>query len=714
MNNYYNKLNDSSYELLDIQDILKNIKQGEWKDLIEELRINLRNGEEERAGELKKNLPCFTISGMFKGRRKKANLSQYSNLIGLDYDKVDNPEALRDTFKELPYTYCAFISPSGNGLKVFVKTDNKLEAHRKAFNVIREVYDNYCGVESDKNVKDITRLCFVSYDPDLYFNEDAEVFKFTTSSKSPEWVWSFTSNVFTFHKGSRNEFIHLFGCNANRHGLDIQDTIDFALSYSEEGFGEDEIRTTINSAYNGNLEQHGMYSTGDISAFSAISTTDVRTAYDSPYIPEEVYENLPPILQEACSEFTDLRQRDMFLTSSLSTFGAGFFNVWGLYDGDVEYTNIFCFIIAPPASGKRCIKYSKQLGITYHEKLRQQYSAEFEQYTKEKIVYDKKVKNAKSIADLENVNPPEEPKIRVFFIPGDITKAALVKLLESNDGVGLINESEADTLTGALNSQHGGFSSLLRAAYEHEQVSSSRVTDNQYSDVSHIRLSMAVSGTPDQLKPLVGSVNNGLFSRFLFYTFDSDFKWRKTFTSSFKKSKKEIFDAYSDRLLEKFERQEQQQFQMTEKQGLELDRRMERILEDYNIQMDNPKDGVIPRGGNVVYRIAMILSAIRSDEAVITCTDEDFETAFTLYSKVYLPHSIIVRDSFSQNFLFLNENEQKLFEWMEQKSRFKRLDFQKEIDKLGISKRTGSNILSRFLSGELLVKQSHGVYRVKR
>ena len=82
----------------------------------------------------------------------------------LDYDKLDNIQDVKSKIISNPYTYAAFVSPSGKGLKVLVKCDNDLSTHTYAFNALRSYYDNLVGCDSDKSVKDVLRLCFVSYD----------------------------------------------------------------------------------------------------------------------------------------------------------------------------------------------------------------------------------------------------------------------------------------------------------------------------------------------------------------------------------------------------------------------------------------------------------------------------------------------------------------------------------------------------------------------
>ena len=46
-----------------------------------------------------------------------------------------------------------------------------MDKHKDAFNILRNYYDSRVGEESDKLVKDLNRLCFVSHDPNLYLND---------------------------------------------------------------------------------------------------------------------------------------------------------------------------------------------------------------------------------------------------------------------------------------------------------------------------------------------------------------------------------------------------------------------------------------------------------------------------------------------------------------------------------------------------------------
>ena len=219
----------------------------------------------------------------------------------------------------------------------------------------------------------------------------------------------------------------------------------------------------------------------------------------TPLIPDIVYDHLPELLKVSSSVFDIPRERDVFLTGALTILSGCFNNVVGIYS-KTEYTaNIFSFVIAPPASGKGVLNYSRRLADGVHDRIQDDYKL----WGKEK-----------------------DQLMRSHFIPGDSSAAAIKKLLTQNYGQGTICETEADTMTNALQQDWGGFDELLRKSFHHEPVSCNRISKNpdEYDDVtiSEIkkpRLSICLSGTPGQVSGLLKSTENGLFSRFLFYTY---------------------------------------------------------------------------------------------------------------------------------------------------------------------------------------------------
>ena len=698
--NFTNSITSFKPDTDSIHNILQKIKNGEWEKQVTNIRKYISDGDDNKASDVKKSLPAFTVSATFKDKRRKDCIDKYTGLLHLDYDKIDNVEELKARVMDIPYTYAAFISPSGRGLKVFVKSNNDLYSHTNAFNILREYYDSIVGIESDKAVKDFTRLCFVSYDAELYLNENSDIYKHKGDLSQ---VWNFTSNKQRFIDGNRNNFIHLFACNANRKGFDVNDVISYALTYSDETFLEDEIERTINSAYKNNVSENGR------AAKLAICHNLVKSEEESPFIPDRVYNALPETLRNACNEFSD-RERDVFVTSAIAVISGGLHNVHGLYRNEKTFPNVFGFISAPPASGKGVMKYAKHLGECYHSLLLDESKESVKLYDKAKRLFDLKVKKAKTNEALEALEEPTKPKSSLFFIPGDTSSSMIMKHLEDNEGMGCICETEADTLTKALKQEWGDFSDVIRKGFHSEPLTKSRKTELEYTEIKEPKFSVALTGTPNQMDTLINSIENGLFSRFMFYSFKSKPKWKSTWTDTLTRSNTEIFEVYSAMLCGKFRSNKQQRFFMTQEQGMKLDATFEEELVHNAALYQDSIVGVVFRLGLMCFKIAMVLTALRSDEENITCTDEDCNTAITLVKEVYLKHAINMLTKLDKQSNKLNSSQNKLMDWIKTRDSFKRGEILSIAIANGIKDRTLSEMLKVFIEKRLIIKVSHGVY----
>ena len=243
--------------------VIERIKSNEFQAEIIKIHQANQEGKEDLVKNLKNKLLAFTPSGIFHNGRKADAITAYSQFIILDFDRL-SPSALLDAKNVAilaPYTFAAFISPSGNGLKILVKVDSSLEYHKTAFDQVASYYQQALNITIDSSGKDVSRLCFVSWDSDCYINENTDVFNVAIESSAAQvYDYSdeltqcvlFTDNKMTYIKGNRNNYIHLFSCNANRSGIPIEVTLDFALSNFD--LSEDEIKTAVKSAYNNQNE----------------------------------------------------------------------------------------------------------------------------------------------------------------------------------------------------------------------------------------------------------------------------------------------------------------------------------------------------------------------------------------------------------------------------------------------------------------------------
>ncbi len=141
-------------------EIFHAIKDGKWKEKVEACKTDIT---------LKKALPCFTPSGVFSYRNSNG-LKNFSGVICLDIDYIDEPEVLKEITKKISWIWVSFITPSGKGLKIFVLTNSFSENFKEMEEGIAKCFFFLTGAERDVRSKDLARLQFVSYDPEIYIN----------------------------------------------------------------------------------------------------------------------------------------------------------------------------------------------------------------------------------------------------------------------------------------------------------------------------------------------------------------------------------------------------------------------------------------------------------------------------------------------------------------------------------------------------------------
>lgn len=251
-----------------IEQIVTEIKEGTYKSQILYLRKSLEQGKMEPYEKAKKSLLAFTPSATFKGGRKLDYLQNYNQIIVLDIDKVEKNKLAEIKLKatELSTTFVAFISPSNNGLKLFIKVSTNQDEHKNTYNIVKEFYEKELEIEIDKSGKDITRLCFYSYDPEIFFNPNADIFLVTERSRSaesnssnlntPDLLYDhcvrFTKQKMDYIEGNRNNFVHQLACNLNRKGISYAEALGFILS--DYNYNEIEVMNAVKSAYNNTHE----------------------------------------------------------------------------------------------------------------------------------------------------------------------------------------------------------------------------------------------------------------------------------------------------------------------------------------------------------------------------------------------------------------------------------------------------------------------------
>ena len=221
---------------------------------------------------------------------------------------------------------------------------------------------------------------------------------------------------------------------------------------------------------------------------------------------------------------TSLAQYDVLLLGAITVLGASMGkHVRCSYGGKMMSPCLQTFVVALPASGKGVLSLVRLLAEPIHDEIRGQVDESMACYRREKAKYDTLGK------ERGKTETPVMPLNKMFLISGNNTGTGILQNLMDSDGTGLICESEADTISTAIGSEYGHWSDTMRKAFDHDRISYNRRTDREYREVKKVFLAVLLSGTPAQVKPLIPTTENGLFSRELFYYMHGIHHWQDQF-----------------------------------------------------------------------------------------------------------------------------------------------------------------------------------------
>lgn len=172
---------DKHVEFLSLFMLYRLIQDGHYQNKIRVIRKYLKNGQITEADERKKKLDGVTFSVIChpEKKRQRQYVLVYTGIVILNINNLTKMQIEEMTLiiKAIPYTLFCFISPSGNGIKIVVATDNRdIKNHKNCYQQVIDFYKQYLKVDIDEQANTITQLCYVSYDPNAYLNNDAELF----------------------------------------------------------------------------------------------------------------------------------------------------------------------------------------------------------------------------------------------------------------------------------------------------------------------------------------------------------------------------------------------------------------------------------------------------------------------------------------------------------------------------------------------------------
>ncbi|MBO5419348.1 MAG: DUF3987 domain-containing protein [Bacteroidales bacterium] len=396
-------------------------------------------------------------------------------------------------------------------------------------------------------------------------------------------------------------------------------------------------------------------STGSKSAISAISTKSAQThsaenaeiaetaeieqEEELPTFSKAIYDDLPDFLKKIATVSNSEADSDILLLGTLTVLSACMPHIKGVYDRRSVFPNLFLFVTARASSGKGRLNLCRHLVEPIHDRLREINEAEVMDYKHRLAEYNAA---GKKKVDMEK---PEEPPMRMLFIPANSSATAVYQVLNDNGGEGLMFETEGDTLANTFGSDYGNYSDGFRKAFHHETISYIRRKDREYVNIKQPKLSTLLTGTPRQILNLISDAENGLFSRFAFYYLDTKLVWNNVFANSGNETLEEYFQNLGKEYQDFFNILKECKditFYLTAQQEADFNATFDQWQQDYVETCGEEFIATVRRLGVIMFRIAMCLSALRimedgNFEDTLCCLDQDYHTAKTI-AEVLIQH----------------------------------------------------------------------------
>ena len=433
---------------------------------------------------------------------------------------------------------------------------------------------------------------------------------------------------------------------------------------------------------------------------------------------------LPDILKRIVADAVSPVDADLLILGSLTVFSACLPNVYGVYDRREVFSNLFLYVTASASAGKGRLSLCRHLAAPLHRELREQYRKSMERYKQEQLQY---VLNKKK----GEASEPEEPPFLTLFIPANSTATVVYQTLSQNNGVGLLFETEGDTLANAFNSDLGNYSDGFRKAFHHETISYLRKKDREYVEITKPKFSAILSGTPEQVFNLIPSAENGLFSRFIFYVMPTEIVWHDMFDASEGPTADELFkeigrDFYQ---FHKLLGAQPIRFTLQQEQQRRFNAFFSKTQAEYAALFGNDIIASVRRLGLILFRFAMILTVLRQmddgafplalddgKEALLVCTDADFDTALAMV-KVLLQHTVRVFQALPRRTerRFRQDRRQRTESYMQTflaalPDAFSRSGYLQTAADMGINEKTAERYIAELCRSGMLEHPASGQY----
>ena len=690
-----------------LEEFVKLLRGERWKVQVEEYQRLKASGRETEAKKLKRKLAALVIAGRCDGSHAETNLKQWSGDAMLDVDKCNGRVSeFLQVLKDTPWVKAAWRSVSYDGLKLVVRVEaESVDEYRMAYALVAWHVAQLLAFPCDMSCKNPTRPCFASYDPEAFFRPDTEVFpwrRFVTEhpdrvgeilaelkvktpagASGPPVAASGMLHTFfnefleqnPFVDGKKNEFLLKLGRIARYKGVgeeelarlktlaverlagmgcaagDIPPRIDSGYRYADMNKGPETPASRAHKAQGSPMRYSEPNEGEEEAELEKLEADKLRR--EVPCLPDELFDRLPDFLKRGLTHVRNKRERDILLLSMITNISGCLPGVRMNYGGMVYSADLYLVALAGSGRGKGVMQLAAILPAAiqeYYDELNRKDEREYRQKLLKWNLEERLAAQEKRVPDLDQC--PEMPVERILKVAPNISKSQLILALEAGGAVGLVmNASELDMISSAMHQEYGKHDDVMRAASQHEEVSSYFKTDHRLVVVSDPHLALCASGTPAQLHKFISSLENGMYSRVAFYVGQAHWEYKSANPGKARLDMRAYFKGMGEELLRMFIflSGSPTEVVFTEEQWKEHTERFRTYLREVVAEDDDSPGAIVLRHGLMMARIAMVLTALRKCEpqwntSEWKCSDEDFRTAMQIVD-VLLEHSLLLSTS---------------------------------------------------------------------
>ena len=690
-----------------LEEFVKLLRGERWKVQVEEYQRLKASGRETEAKKLKRKLAALVIAGRCEGSHAETNLKQWSGDAMLDVDKCNGRVSeFLQVLKDTPWVKAAWRSVSYDGLKLVVRVEaESVDEYRLAYALVAWHVAQLLAFPCDMSCKNPTRPCFASYDPEAFFRPDTEVFpwrrfvtehpdrvgeilaelKVKTPASASKPLVAASGMLHTFFNefleqnpfvdGKKNEFLLKLGRIARYKGVgeeelarlktlaverlagmgcaagDILPRIDSGYRYADMNKGPETPVFRAHKAQGSPMRYSEPNEGEEEAELEKLEADKLRR--EVPCLPDELFDRLPDFLKRGLTHVRNKRERDILLLSMITNISGCLPGVRMNYGGMVYSADLYLVALAGSGRGKGVMQLAAILPAAiqgYYDELNRKDEREYRQKLLKWNLEERLAAQEKRVPDLDQC--PEMPVERILKVAPNISKSQLILALEAGGAVGLVmNASELDMISSAMHQEYGKHDDVMRAASQHEEVSSYFKTDHRLVVVSDPHLALCASGTPAQLHKFISSLENGMYSRVAFYVGQAHWEYKSANPGKARLDMRAYFKGMGEELLRMFIflSGSPTEVVFTEEQWKEHTERFRTYLREVVAEDDDSPGAIVLRHGLMMSRIAMVLTALRKCEpqwntSEWKCSDEDFHTAMQIVD-VLLEHSLLLSTS---------------------------------------------------------------------